>query len=113
MADPIFSPAADAAIASGAGKTTVAAGMTAGVTGWASNMGLPSWLGAIDWVSAAGLLVALIGLFVSWKFKRRQDEREAKAAADAHTEHIMRMHQMELESQMRREPQNLMAQVDE
>lgn len=114
MADPIITPAADAAIASGAGKTSFWAAITSGASGL---------VGGIDWISTGGFLIALCSLCVSWyfkrgqaqrdlEFKRREDERQDKAADDAHAEHLARMRQMELESQMSRAV-GVSSQVDE
>lgn len=126
MADPIFTPAVDAGIASAAGKTTFWAAITSAVS---------SIVGGVDWLSIGGFLIALCGLCVSWYFKRaqgrrdadfkdrqlqmdrefrqREDDRAAKAADDAHAEHVARMRREELDSQMGRAVGMQSAQVDE
>lgn len=94
MADPFFTPTTDAAIASGASKMTIGGGSAAAAVGM---------LQGIDWMGLAGLMLAFIGVIITWYFKRRQDKRDAQHALDLHREHEMRMKQYEIEAEMQRD----------
>lgn len=94
MADPVFTPAVDAAIATNATKVTVAGGTVASAAGY---------LRGIDWMGLAGLFLAMAGVGISYYFKCRQDERDRQRAADDHAESMERRKRDEEEYQLRRQ----------
>lgn len=94
MPDPLFSPAADAAIASSASKATLAGGATATAVGFFQG---------IDWMGLGGLMIAIAGGLISLYFKSRQDKRNQILLAGQEEERKARMRRDDLEAQLRRQ----------
>lgn len=73
--------AIDAAAGSIAAKITVGSGAGTALAMWAS----------IDWLGVLGVVVALAGLYTTWHYKRKQDRRAEKKAADDHEESLAKI----------------------
>lgn len=73
--------AIDAAAGTVAAKVTVGSGAGSAVAIWAN----------LDWLGILGLVVAGVGLYVTWHYKRRQDRRAERKAEDDHQEALAKI----------------------
>lgn len=82
------SDAIDAAIGSAAAKVTVGSGAGSAL----------AWYGNVDWLGMLGFVVALIGLYVTWHYKRKQYRLAKQRAEDEHEDFVRRMAREDAES---------------
>lgn len=77
-----------AAAASASLKATVAGGATLAAGGWSAN----------DLAMLGGLIIAVAGFLLQWKYQRKRDRREEEKRADEHREHLAKMAAIQAET---------------